>query len=63
MIYKAKQFMLIKKIQKHLYILKHDASDVQKGNIEQVIVCIFNMRSSYYIDVSFTILWYLQLYN
>ena len=45
--------MLIKKIQKHLYILKHDASDVQKGNIEQVIVCIFNMRSSYYIDVSF----------
>ena len=48
--------MLIKKIQKHLYILKHDASDVQKGNIEQVIVCIFNMRSSYYIDVSFTIL-------
>ncbi len=38
MIYKAKQFMMTKNLRKGLNILEDDASGVQVGDIEQVIV-------------------------
>ena len=38
MVYKTKQIMVTKKIQENLNILEDDASGVQVGDVEQVVV-------------------------
>ena len=41
MVYKTKQIMVTKKIQENLNILEDDASGVQVGDVEQVVVWFF----------------------